>query len=139
MAIIGGKIWGGCRALHCGNNDCDGHATAIAEYRSYGVARRQAYNRVRTLKYNMWRNFRRLRCPAGCRKKTILHIHSPAPKLVHKRYFKNRKIWRVQYSIRWQYRVECSEPGAAIAGAKQIEADVNATWSRYLKKARPRT
>lgn len=142
MAIVHERVWGGCSALSCGENKCDGYATAIAEHKSYKSAKRQASNRVKRLKYDTWKAIRKLKCPKSgspeedCPIKRITYIYSPAPRLGMKHYFKNKKVWWVQYTIRWKYRVKCQKRSTELAWANQVKADAKEVWVSCREKVK---
>lgn len=136
MAVIHENVWPNIvPPLDCGSNNYDGHATAIAESRTKAVAIRQARSRVRTLKNRRWRQIRRLRCPRrpkDCRRKEITYIYSPAPNKGREVYFRARRVWRVQYNIRWMYRVDCLVPFKAFA--TRVKLDTDKFWKAVSKK-----
>ena len=131
MPFAGGRVWCACARLNCGSNRCDGHATIIAEHRLFATAKRLAYNRVQRVKYNVWRS---LRCPIRCRRKVITYIDSPAPELMNRQYFKARKIWWVQYTVRWRYRADCRSPRSERARVRGIRKDAKAFWTERVRK-----
>ena len=140
MAVVHERVWGGCNTLSCGSNNCDGHATAIAESRSRATARREARSRVRRLKNLTWRAIRQLDCPSdpkNCRRKKITYIYSPAPARGQERYFRNRRLWWVQYNIRWQYRVSCLVPLRLFATRAKVDTDN--FWKEVKRKEAARS